>query len=66
MITIETLSGIADAIQAAVEKIPCSKERCECVCMGADGTPTHQIDKVAENAALMYIELNNLSLNVLS
>lgn len=66
MITIETLSGIADAIQAAIESIPCSEERCACVCMGADGTPTHQIDKVAENAALMFIQRNQLPLNILS
>lgn len=66
MITIETLSDIADAIQAAVESIPCSEERCACVCMGADGTPTHQIDKVAENAALLYIQRNQLPLNILS
>ncbi len=66
MITIETLSNIADAVQEAVNKIPNSKCRGEEVCMGADGTPTSEIDKVAENAALMYIQLNNIPVNVLS
>ncbi len=66
MITMETLSGIADAIQAAVARIPDSGCRGETVCMGADGTPTSQIDKVAENAALMHIQLNGIPLNVLS
>lgn len=66
MITLETLSGIADAVQAAIEKIPNSKCRGETVCMGADGTPTSEIDKVAENAALMHIQSNHIPLNVLS
>ena len=66
MITMETLSQIADAVQSAIEKIPGSKCRGEEVCMGADGTPTSQIDKVAENAALMYIQSQKLPLNILS
>ena len=66
MITMETLSGIADAVQAAIEKIPNSRCKGEEVCMGADGTPTSQIDKVAENAALMHIQSNRILLNILS
>ena len=66
MITMETLSGIADAVQAAIEKIPNSRCKGEEVCMGADGTPTSQIDKVAENAALMHIQSNCIPLNILS
>ena len=56
MITKETLSAIADAVVEAIDKIPNSKERGEKVCMGADGTPTSQIDKVAENAASAMAE----------
>lgn len=66
MITMETLSGIADTVQAAIEKIPNSRCKGEEVCMGADGTPTSQIDKVAENAALMHIQSNRIPLNILS
>ena len=66
MITIETLSGIADAVQEAIAKIPDSASKREKVCMGADGTPTSQIDKIAENAALMHIERNGIPLNILS
>lgn len=66
MISIETLSRIADAVQEAVRKIPCQKDYGTEVCMGADGTPTLEIDKVAENAALLYIERENLPLNILS
>ena len=65
MITLETLSRIADAVQEAISKIPAS-ERGLKVCMGADGTPTSQIDKVAENAAMMYIQRNAVPVNVLS
>ncbi len=66
MITMETLSAIADAVQAEISKIPDSRSRGEVVCMGADGTPTKEIDKVAENAALMYIQRNSVPLNILS
>ncbi len=66
MITMETLSAIADAVQAEIEKIPDSRSKGEVVCMGADGTPTKEIDKVAENAALMYIQRNSVPLNILS
>ena len=66
MIMMETLSAIADAIQAEIIKIPDSNSKAEVVCMGADGTPTKEIDKVAENAALMYIQRNSVPLNILS
>ncbi len=66
MITMDTLSAIADAVQEAIEKIPDHRCKADKVCMGADGTPTSQIDKVAENAALMYIQSKGIPLNVLS
>lgn len=62
----DTLVAIADAVQKAVELIPSVSERSEIICMGADGTPTSEIDKVAENAVLMYIESNRVPLNILS
>lgn len=62
----DTLVAIADAVQDAIGLIPSVNERSEFVCMGADGTPTSEIDKVAENAVLMYIESHNIPLNVLS
>ena len=60
------LVAIADAVQNAVRLIPSASEMGEILCMGADGTPTSEIDKVAENAVLMYIESNHVPLNVLS
>ncbi len=66
MITTETLSAIADAVQTEIAKIPDAKSRGDEICIGADGTPTSRIDKVAENAVLMYLEREGLSVNVLS
>ncbi len=66
MITIETLSAISDAVSEEIGKIPDSGCKGDELCIGADGTPTARIDKVAENAVLMYLERNGLPLNVLS
>ena len=66
MITMRDLVAIADAVQEAVDSIPSSEERGKKVCMGADGSCSSEVDKVAENAALMYIEREHLPLNVLS
>ncbi|MBR6214239.1 MAG: hypothetical protein IKQ67_06330 [Candidatus Methanomethylophilaceae archaeon] len=65
MITIETLSAISDAVQQEIRKIPDTNIGEE-ICIGADGTPTSRLDKVAENAVLMYLERNAVPLNVLS
>ncbi|MDR0508994.1 MAG: NAD(+)/NADH kinase [Candidatus Methanoplasma sp.] len=62
----DVLSNIADAVEEAVRKIPDSKCRGECIGMGADGTTTSQIDKIAENTVLAYIQKNKIPLNVLS
>lgn len=62
----ETLSSIADAVEEAIKTIPSLKDRGEDIGLGADGTPTSKIDKIAENTVLMYIERNGVPLNVLS
>jgi NAD+ kinase len=62
----DVLSSIADAVEEAIKKIPDSKCRGECIGMGADGTSTSQIDKIAENTVLAFIQKNNIPLNVLS
>lgn len=62
----DTLVAIADAVQNAVSLIPSVAEMGAILCMGADGTPTSEVDKVAENAVLMYIESNDIPLNILS
>ncbi len=63
---IETLRAIADEVSKAVGLIPSGVDKGEIVCMGADGTPTSEIDKIAENTVLRYIEANGLKLDVLS
>ncbi|MCL1978637.1 MAG: sugar kinase, partial [Methanomassiliicoccaceae archaeon] len=62
----DILSNIADAVEEAIKKIPDSRARGECIGMGADGTSTSQIDKIAENTVLAFIQRNNIPLNVLS
>ena len=62
----DTLAAIADAVQRAVRAVPDGVDLGEEICMGADGTPTSQIDKIAENTVLMFIESNKVPLNVLS
>lgn len=57
---------IAERIRSAIRLIPDPKDRGEEICMGMDGTPTTQIDKIAENVVLSYIQEKNLPLNVLS
>ncbi|MDR1690321.1 MAG: sugar kinase, partial [Candidatus Methanoplasma sp.] len=63
---LDVLSDIADAVEEAIKKIPDSKCRGECIGMGADGTSTSQIDKIAENTVLSFLERNKIPLNVLS
>jgi NAD+ kinase len=63
---LDILSRIADAVEEAVMKMPDSKSRGECIGIGADGTSTSQIDKVAENVVLDFLQRNNIPLNVLS
>ncbi len=62
----DTLSAIADAVMDAVRSVPSDVDLGEEICMGADGTPTSQVDKIAENTVLMYIESRKVPLNVLS
>ncbi|MCQ2085020.1 MAG: NAD(+)/NADH kinase [archaeon] len=63
---LETLSAIADAVKHAVDLIPTLEERGVDIEIGADGTPTSEVDKIAENTVLDYLIRNNVPLNVLS
>lgn len=62
----DILAAIADEVKKAIDLIPEGSDRGEEICMGADGTPTSQIDKIAENTVLRYIAAKNVPLNVLS
>ncbi|MDR3282645.1 MAG: NAD(+)/NADH kinase [Candidatus Methanoplasma sp.] len=61
----KVLDDIAEAVKRAIDLMPCSSKGI-CMGMGADGTSTSQIDKIAENTVLDYIQRNNVHLNVLS
>ena len=56
---------LAQDIGNVVNQIPV-KDRARTVEMGADGTPTAHIDKVAEKIILDYIESEQLPLNIQS
>jgi len=62
----DVLSKIADAVEEAVKKIPDSRCRGECIGIGADGTETSMLDKIAENVVLDYLQRNKIPLNILS
>lgn len=62
----DVLVSIADAVTEAVKAIPSNVDLGEEICMGADGTPTSQVDKIAENTVLMYIASHKIPFNVLS
>ena len=63
---IETLRKIADEVARTIALIPEGTDIGKEVCIGADGTPTDEIDKIAENAVLRYIAANDIRLNILS
>ncbi|QLH74705.1 MAG: inositol monophosphatase [Methanomassiliicoccales archaeon] len=60
------LIGIADMVQQAVRTIPNDIEPGEELYMGADGTPTLVIDRLAEDAIIDYVVKNELHWNILS
>ena len=62
----EILSAIADKVQNAVGRIPSDVDKGEEICMGADGTPTSQVDRIAESTVIDYIREHDVPLNVLS
>ena len=63
---LDILEKISEEVRNAIALIPDADARGEELCIGADGTPTTQIDKIAENVVLGYIQRNGIELNVLS
>lgn len=61
----EHLIKIATSVTELVQEMPL-EERARNVGMGADGTPTAFVDKVAEDAILDYVTAHELELNILS
>lgn len=62
----EILENIACKVSNDIVSLPESFERGKEICIGADGTPTCKIDKVAEDAILQFIEERDLPFNILS
>ncbi len=62
----EILHLMARKVREAERAIPSQSNRGEELGMGADGTPTLLVDKVAEDVILRFVEERDLPLNVLS
>jgi fructose-1,6-bisphosphatase/inositol monophosphatase family enzyme len=60
------LEDIAEEVRAKVNSLPKDFDRSKELCMGADGTPTLSIDKVAEDVIVEYVTENEIPLNILS
>ncbi len=62
----DMLEQLSEAIRDSIWELPESFDRGHELGMGADGTPTAKIDKVAEDVILRFVEENDLPVNVLS
>lgn len=62
----EALHLIARKVREAERAIPDSTDKGEEVGMGADGSPTLMVDKVAEDVILQFVKERDLPFNVLS
>jgi fructose-1,6-bisphosphatase/inositol monophosphatase family enzyme len=62
----DLLETIADQVRKKVNSLPKDFDWSKELCMGADGTPTLSIDRVAEDVIVEYINEHNIQLNILS
>ena len=62
----DLLETISEQVRKKVNSLPKDFDRSKELCMGADGTPTLSIDKVAEDVIVEYITKNDIPLNILS
>jgi hypothetical protein len=60
------LEQIAYLVRDTVKALPKDFDRGKEICMGADGTPTLSIDKIAEDVILKAVNDMDLPVNVLS
>ncbi len=63
---LEVLFRIASAVQSRVRRASRSPRRADVVAMGASGTPTQEIDQVAEAEVLSKLESEGVDWNVVS
>ena len=66
MLMRDMLEQLSEAIRDTVWDLPESFDMGQELGMGADGTPTSNIDKVAEDAIFRFVEENDLPVNILS
>jgi NAD+ kinase len=63
---LEVLFRICHAVHEAVRTASSSPHRADVVAMGADGTPTEEIDRIAEKAILTSMDAEQVPWNLLS
>jgi NAD+ kinase len=63
---IEALVRVCAVVHRTLRQATTSPHRADVVAMGADGTPTEQLDRVAEAQVLEFLETERLPWNVLS
>jgi len=62
----ELLERIAEAVQKRIAELPIGFDGSEQVSMGASGSPTSRIDKLAEDVVIDFVRTNELDMNILS
>lgn len=63
---LEVLFRVAQAVHTAVRQASTSPHRADVVAMGADGSPTEEVDRVAEAQVLATLEEEHVDWDVLS
>jgi fructose-1,6-bisphosphatase/inositol monophosphatase family enzyme len=63
---LEALFRLAASVQGAVRLASTSPRRADVVAMGADGSPTESLDRVAELQLISFLEAEGLDWNLLS
>jgi len=63
---IDVLKDISNSVDNEIEKFYESGAISKVVKNGADGTPTHTIDTIAENIIVDYVKTNDIPCNILS
>src|SRR5579863_1661044 len=63
---LEALFRVCSVVHRTLRQATTSPHRADVVAMGADGTPTEQLDRAAEAQILEFLETERLPWNVLS
>lgn len=62
----QLLEQIAEAVQRRLSELPTSFDGSEEVSIGASGSPTSRVDKLAEDVVIDFVRNNEMDMNILS